>query len=101
MKFRISRLADRDIDRLWRFIARDNPIAADRVEEELHDAMKKLASSPGIGHRRADVADPRYRFWPVYSYIIAYRIERNVLLVVRVIHGARQVRRALGRQARG
>lgn len=63
--------------------------------------MKLLADHPGMGHKRADVADDRYRFWSVYSYVIAYRVENDVLLVVRVIHGARNVRRVLGRQARG
>lgn len=67
MRYRISRLADRDLNRIWDFIARDSPTAADRVEEEIHAEIQKLASSPGIGHARADVSDPRYRFWSVYS----------------------------------
>ena len=62
--------------------------------------MKLLGDHPGGGHVRADVSDPRYRFWAVYSYVIAYRLERDHLLIVRVIHGARDVRKALGRQAR-
>ena len=100
MKLRISRLADRDIERIWQFIARDSPTAANRVEDELHTAMKHLASHPGAGHRRADISDERYQFWPIYSYIIAYRCEANTLLIVRVIHGARNFRKVLGRQAR-
>ncbi len=101
MKCRVSRLADRDIDCIWQFIARDSPTAADRVEEELHAAMKLLAAHPGGGHGRNDVPEPRYRFWSVYSYLIAYRVEHDSLVVVRVIHGARDIRKVLGRQARG
>lgn len=100
MNYRVSLLANRDLDCIWEYIASDNPIAANRVDEELHAAMKLLAEFPGMGHTRADVSDPRYLFWPVYSYVIAYRIEAEALLVVRVIHGARNIRQVLGRQHR-
>jgi toxin ParE1/3/4 len=95
MKYRISRLADRDIDQIWQHIADDNPDAADRVDASLHEAMKLLAKMPGIGHTRWEVADPRYRFWKVYSYLIAYRVEGATL---RVVHGARDLRKILGRK---
>ena len=55
MNVRISRRADRDVDRIWELIARDSRTAANRVEDKLHEAMKLLGS------------DPRYRFWSVYS----------------------------------
>lgn len=100
MKVRISRRADRDIVRIWDVIAQDSPTAADQVENKLLAAMKLLGDHPGGGHTRDDVTDPRYRFWPVYSYVVAYRVEREEVLIVRVLHGARDVRKALGRQAR-
>lgn len=61
------------------------------MELDLHSAMHMLADMPGIGHQRSDV-HPRYRFWKVYSYLIAYRIERGNVVVTRVIHGARDIR---------
>jgi len=48
---------------------------------------------PGMGHQRADVSNPRYRFWPVGNYVIAYRVERSTLIVVRVVYGARDFRK--------
>jgi hypothetical protein len=45
---------------------------------------------PGIGHHWRDLADVRYRFWTVYSYVIAYR-EANPLEIVVVVHGARHL----------
>src|SRR2546423_748539 len=101
MKALISKRADRDIDRIWEFIARDSVDAANRVDDEIREAIKTLATLPGMGHTRADVSDPRYRFWPVYSYVIAYRVEGNTVRVVRVIHGGRNIRQVLGRQVRG
>jgi plasmid stabilization system protein ParE len=100
MNVRISRRADRDVDRIWEVISRDSRTAADRVEDKLHEAMKLLGDHPGGWHVRPDVSDLRYRFWSVYSYVIAYRVEGNEVLIVRVIHGARDVRKAMGRQVR-
>jgi plasmid stabilization system protein ParE len=49
-----------------------------------------------MGHTRADVKDKRYRFWVAGSYVIAYRMEAHELVVVRVLHGARDFRRLFG-----
>jgi plasmid stabilization system protein ParE len=45
-----------------------------------------------MGHARSDVKDKRYLFWAVGKYIIAYRVEKK-LLVVRIVHGARDLRK--------
>lgn len=95
MNLRISKRADADLDAIWHYIARDNPPAADRLEDALHAAMRMLAEYPGLGNTRPDVANPAYRFWTVNPYILAYRVEGNTLTVVRVLHGARDIRRHL------
>jgi plasmid stabilization system protein ParE len=46
MNLRISRLADRDIEQIWQFIARDSPTAATQVEDDIHAAMKLLVAQP-------------------------------------------------------
>lgn len=95
MSYRISPRADADIDEIWTFIAQDDQRAADRVEQALHEAMEQLARMPGLGHRRSDASE-RYRFWRVGNYLIAYRLEKRVVHVVRVLHGARDIKRFLG-----
>lgn len=97
MKLRISGCADADLGAIWQYIALDDVAAADRVERDLHAAMRLLAEYPGIGHTRPDVNDRRYRFWRVHSYLIAYRVEGDTLFVVRVLHGAHDVRSQLHR----
>jgi plasmid stabilization system protein ParE len=92
VRYRISRVANADLDAIWNHIATDSVDAAERVDEELHKAMMMLARMPGMGHTKADVKDPRVRFWRVYSYLIAYRVERSTLVVMRVVHGARNLR---------
>ena len=36
-------------------------------------------------------SDPRFRFWLVYSYLIAYLPDTTPLQIVRVIHGSRDI----------
>jgi plasmid stabilization system protein ParE len=86
MKYRISRRADADIERICKHIAKRNPETADRLDETIHRTIQSLAEFPGMGHRRSDVDDNRYLFWSVGNYVVAYRMEPNVLLVVRVVH---------------
>jgi toxin ParE1/3/4 len=93
MNYRISRQANKDIERICEGIAENNPDAADRLDEQIHRAIQLLADFPGMGHTRADVKDRRYLFWTVGSYVIAYRVDQKGLVVVRVLHGARDFRR--------
>ena len=86
-----------DMDEIWEFIARDSFDAATRVEDELHREIRGLLEFPGKGHWREDVSDKDIRFWKVYSYLIVYRFNDVSLTIVRVIHGARNVGRSLGR----
>lgn len=76
---------------IWNYIAEDSIESADRVLARLYDAFLRLAQSPGIGHHREELADSRYRFWTVYSYVVAYRENTKPLEIVAVVHGARQL----------
>jgi plasmid stabilization system protein ParE len=87
--------AERDINEIWEHIAEDSIEAADRVLDALETAMGKLAKNPGIGHWREELADRRHRFLLVYSYLIVYRHEVDPRQILRVLHAARDVRRAL------
>lgn len=98
MTYRISRRAHNDIEDICDYIARDNPDAAERVDDQIHEAIQLLARFPGMGHTRADVKDKRYLFWVVGSYVIAYRVEQNELVVVRVVHRKRDFRRLFDRE---
>ena len=98
MKLLILPQARLDLLEIWHFIAKDSITNANRVGEELEAAIRRLVQTPGMGHTRSDVKDQRYRFWTVYSYVIAYRYDDAALTIVRVIHGHRDFRRALARR---
>ena len=93
MKYRISRKADADIERICDYIAEDNPDAADRLDEQIHRAIRLVAKFPGLGHSRPDVQDKRCFIRAVGRYVIAYRLEKKELVVIRVVYGARDFRR--------
>jgi plasmid stabilization system protein ParE len=44
-----------DLDEIWGFIAADTLDAADRVLEEIFEAIRGLALFPGLGHTRSDL----------------------------------------------
>lgn len=87
-----------DLLEIWHYIAQDSVTMANRVGEELEQAIRDLLVTPGMGHTRKDVRSGQYRFWSVHSYVIAYRYDEVTLTVVRVIHGRRDFRRLLSRR---
>ena len=100
MRCRISRRAQKDLDEIWRHYALSSGSeeVANHVDKELQLAIKKLERWPRMGHNRADVSDETLRFWCVFSILIAYRIQRSAVVVVRVIHGARDLRKIFKRK---
>jgi plasmid stabilization system protein ParE len=78
-----------DLDGIWEFIAEDNLDAADRVREEIYEAIRKLLPFPYQGHRRPDLTSRPLRFIAVYEYPIAFAPDENPLLVLAVLHGRR------------
>jgi toxin ParE1/3/4 len=92
--FRFSPEAARDIRAIWRYIARDNERAADRVYDQLLRAADMLGRNPRLGHVRPDFTDKPLLFWPVESHVLVYRLEKP-LQIVRVLHGAQDLKSIL------
>jgi toxin ParE1/3/4 len=83
-----SRRAVRDAQDVWYYIATRNLAAADGLADRLERAS--LAASPGIGRQRPELGSG-IRSFPVGSYLILYRETRGGILVLRYIHGARDL----------
>ncbi|HEX4052943.1 MAG TPA: type II toxin-antitoxin system RelE/ParE family toxin [Tepidisphaeraceae bacterium] len=94
MKPIIDDQASDDLDKIYAWIAKDRPAAADAVVDRILAAIANLARLPHMGHagRVAGTFE-----WVVRSlpYIIVYEIvrERNELIVIGVFHGAQEKRR--------
>jgi plasmid stabilization system protein ParE len=87
----LSTDADRDLDDIWAYIARDNIDAADRWIDKLFEAFEALGQSPGMGHTREDLTPHAVLFWPVGAYLIIYRVTRRPIEIVAVTQGSRDV----------
>jgi len=48
-----------DLDEIWEYIAEDNPEAADRVIEDIREAIRSLVQNPHKGHWRSGRRNPR------------------------------------------
>jgi toxin ParE1/3/4 len=81
-----------DIAGILEFIAKDNPLAARRVREEILDAIRRLVTFPHQGHQRTDLTSMPLRFQSVRDYLIAYAADEKPLLVLSVLHGRRNPR---------
>ncbi|MBM3738121.1 MAG: type II toxin-antitoxin system RelE/ParE family toxin [Acidobacteria bacterium] len=78
--------AAEDLDEIWEYIARDDIDAADRFLAKPHQQIRALAETPGMGHRREDLAEERpLLFWPVGNYLILYRAHTGFVEVVAVV----------------
>ncbi len=84
----ITRRASADLDAIAAYISRDNPLAAERVDQRLRAAIEALAQNDSgrIGRVPATY-EKVVRGLP---YIIAYeRVDKTTLRILRVIHMAR------------
>lgn len=96
--FQFTPQATEDVDAIWCFIAQDNQDAAYRVELEIVAACRRLAKHPRMGTKRQDITPLPVRFWTVtkfLNYVIVYRPETVPLQVVAVLHGKRDLKKAL------
>jgi toxin ParE1/3/4 len=86
--------AQRDIEELTEYIARDNLATAIAFHQAIQETIKDLARMPGMG-ARARFRSPHgagLRKWtmPAYrSYTIYYRRIDVGIEVIRVLHGSR------------
>lgn len=79
-----------DLQEIWLFIARDNPAAADELIRAIEQKLRTLASSPLMSRSAASLARD-LRVAPQGDYLIFYKPIDNGIVLVRVLHGARDL----------
>ena len=89
MQIRWQDDAINDLIQVRRFISMDNPQAAARVANRIRSAVPELANQPGMG-RPGRVPGTRERVLVDVPYIIAYRVEGNSVVILRVLHTSRK-----------
>ena len=87
MEVVLTRLAISDIAWTRTYIARFNPMAADRMARRLREAALSLSSFPDRGRLRPDGLR---ELTIIFPYLIIYRVEPNRITIVTIRHGARK-----------
>ncbi|RUT06167.1 plasmid stabilization protein [Dulcicalothrix desertica PCC 7102] len=85
MEIKFSASAVRDLIRLRKFIAVNNPLAAERMSLRLQQAIGKLALFPDIGVR---VEEPEgVRELVAGNYVVRYSRSDEEIFILRIWHG--------------
>jgi toxin ParE1/3/4 len=86
----ISDQAKLDLEDIWLYIASDNIEAADSLYNLIDIKIHLLSESPRIGKNRSEIAEGILSF-PIGNYIIFYQIIDKGVLILRVLHGKRDI----------
>lgn len=89
MRIRWQDDAINDLIQVRRFIAIDNPSAAAKIADRIRSAVPELADQPSMG-RPGRVPGTRELVLVDVPYIIAYRVEENSVVILRVLHCSRK-----------
>ena len=92
---RLTDQARDDLAALWAAIAaaRDER-TADRISRTILDRCRSHARMPETGRPRDEIA-PGLRSFPVRPYVVFFRPEDDTILVLRILHGRRDVDRVM------
>ena len=90
---RLSPQARGDLLRATRWIATDNPAAAEALREAVGKAVSQIGTHRNCGVARPEIIGAPYRFVTLtgFPYLLVYNADFEPPLVVRVVHGARDL----------
>jgi toxin ParE1/3/4 len=83
--------AEADLETILEDLQRNNPASAERYTTAFYDKGQMLARFPEIGRSRPEIA-PNLRSTLVHPYVIFYRFEDDLVQILRILHGKRDLR---------
>jgi toxin ParE1/3/4 len=84
-----SALALADREAIFDYIEADNPRAAIRTDNRIRKSISTLEKFPEMG-RKGRIEGTRELVIPRTPYVAAYRINGEIVRILRVLHGAQQ-----------
>jgi toxin ParE1/3/4 len=81
--------AERNLEDIRRYIARDSPRTARSFTSRIIAAVRRLKDFPELGSVVEEYNDPSTREILVGVYRIIYRVERPIVRVLGIHHGAK------------
>ena len=93
-KAKLSPQAVADLQGICAYIAADNPEAANRVRDAILHAADFLAENPQLGRQVLKAVSPhtqtRWLVVPKFrNYLLFYRPFQDTIVVIRILHAAR------------
>lgn len=88
MRTFLSRLAERDLEEIADYIARDDPRRALSFIDELRRQCARIADTPKAFSARPGLG-AGVRSSPYGRYVIFFRASKDRVLILRVLHGVR------------
>jgi toxin ParE1/3/4 len=85
-----TRQAEIDLIEIWVYIAEDNRAAAGRTIRAIKSKCDRLMNFPLAGTKRPEIL-PGIRSLSVGNYVVFYQPGEDVVYIVRVVHGSRDV----------
>ena len=87
--------AQADLREIHGYVAADSPFRADELIRRVERTARLIHSSPSIGKRCSHLAEDLHAF-PLDRYILFYLIVDAQIVMVRVLHGARDIEHLFG-----
>ena len=99
MAHRLAPRAETDLDDIWYYVAKES--GSIEIANHLIDAITgrflAIGNFPRIGRSREADFGPGYRSLAVGDYVIVYCIDNDNALILRVVHGRRDLETLFGR----
>ena len=95
---RLAPAAKRDVIDATRWIAKDSPPVARAFVDAVAKATLMIGTHEKVGVVRTELADHPYRFLVLvgFPYVVLYNAALKPPLILRVLHGARDLPELLG-----
>ncbi len=86
----LTPLAQADLEEIWSYVGADSEFQADRLLRRMAAKFHHLARNNTLGRPRPELARD-CRSFPLGSYCIYYRPTESGILLLRVLHSARDI----------
>ncbi|MDJ0619671.1 MAG: type II toxin-antitoxin system RelE/ParE family toxin [Calothrix sp. MO_192.B10] len=90
MQYYIAQEASQDLDDILDYFFSHNIDAGERFIREFNKKCQNIAKFPNIGRSYANL-DPKLRGIPLDGYIVFYKVNKDSVVIVRVVSGYRDL----------
>jgi toxin ParE1/3/4 len=99
MRLALTQLAEQDLEAIGDRIATDNPVRALSFVRELRAQCQRIALNPPGYPLRPELGDG-IRSCAHGRYVVFFECDADVVVIVRILHGARDLPAALNKKDR-